>query len=533
MGKRVFYKDDARARLLGGAEILYEAVKTTMGPKGQNVVINKPYGPPTITHDGVTVARGVVIDDVDDDTLGYRIGAELIKEAAAKMDKVGDGTTTVTVLTYHILKAANRMIVAGHSPMDLRRGLETALEWTVAQLDNIAEKIDGDPLKIAYVASISAGDEDLGQLIASVFSEIGKDGAVTVETGNGLETKSSTVDGYTIDTGYISPYMVTDQKKQEGVYEGVPVLLCNDKITNVQEILPIIQALADSGKKDLIIFADDFDTDVINNFVINRVRGMFNVTAIKAPGFADKKRELLGDIAVVLGGKVIAAKEGTTLDKVDVSMLGSADRVVVARNETTIVNGHGDQKHIAARIDELKTRVDNASTDFEKAMLSKRIAALSGKVAVIEVGGGSDTEIEEKKYRVDDAVAAVKAAMSEGIVPGGGVALFNIATAADSNNPGFNLLLDAMEQPIHIILENAGLPAEHLVEQIRAYTKPGYGINVTDVEPGIVDMKKAGVIDPVVVTKEAVRNAVSIAGTAMTMGALIVDVPSSTIDKSN
>jgi chaperonin GroEL len=523
MGKKVFYGEDARKRVLLGAETLYNAVKTTMGPKGRNVVIGK-FGSPTVTHDGVTVAKGVEIADVDDETLGSRIGAELIKEAASKMEKIGDGTTTVTVLTYHILNEANKLIAAGHNPMELRSGLETALAWVKAQLDSIAVKVDENPLKMAEVASISAGDPELGKLIAEVFEKIGKDGTVTVDEGNGLDTTSEIVSGFTVDSGFVSPYMVTDKQKSESIQNKPAILLTSDKVTTVQDILPLIEALASNGQKELLIVADDFGAEVVNTFVINRVRGAFNITAIKAPSFGDKQEELLNDLAVIVGAKVLSSNKGQPLSGVTIELLGTADKVISTRESTTIVNGDTDSAVLKERVAELEGKTKLSKNDFDKVTLQNRISALSGRVAVIKVGGATDTEINEKKYRVDDAVAAVKAALQEGIVPGGGVALFNIANAADTNNVGFTLLLDAIEKPLHIILENAGLPAEHLVEVIRE-SKPGCGINVMDIEHGTVDMVKAGVIDPVVVTKEALTNAVSIAGTAMTMGALVVDVP--------
>jgi chaperonin GroEL len=520
MAKKVFYDDDARRRVLGGAEILYNAVKTTMGPKGRNVVISKGYGNPTITHDGVTVAKGVELADVDDETLGYKVGADLIKQAASKMNDVaGDGTTTVTVLTYHILNEANKLIAASHNPMLLRKGLEAAAADVIGHLGTMSENIQGNMSRVAEVATISAGDAGIGTLIADVIDKVGKDGVVTVEEGQGLELEAEVVEGFTFDKGFVSPYMVTDTSRMEAVYDKAAIVITDKKITSIQEFLPLLEKVAQSGKKDLVIIAEDVEGEALGTLILNRLKGVFNTVAIKAPSFGDRRKDVLNDIAILTGAQVITDDRGMTFENVELDVVGSARRVIVRKDETTIIEGGGSV-----------TQADSANSGYERTNLEQRRAALSGKVAVIKVGGATETEIEEKKFRVDDAVAAVKAALAEGIVPGGGVTLINLISTINVNpnddltvTAGKQLLMRALEQPFRILLTNAGLNADEWLPQVRA-GKAGHGVNVND--PGkLVDLKAEGVIDPARVTKEALQNSVSIAGTAMTMGALVVDVP--------
>lgn len=530
MSKKVFYDDDARRRVLAGAEILYNAVKTTMGPKGRNVVISKTFGAPTVTHDGVTVAKGVEIADVDDETLGYKVGAELIKQAANKMNDVaGDGTTTVTVLTYNILNEANKLIAAGHNPMLLRKGLEAAASEVIAKLGTLAEDIQGKKSRVAEVATISAGDAAIGDLIADVIDKVGKDGVVTVEEGKGLELESEIVEGFTIDRGFVSPYMVTDTARMEAVYDKPAVVLTDKKITSVQEILPLLEKLAQAGKKDLVLIAEDVEGEAMGTLILNRLKGVFNTVAIKAPAFGDRRKDVLNDIAVLTGATVIAEDRGLTFENAELDVVGTARRVIVTKDETTIIEGGGTAPEVGARIKQINAQAEAATSEYDRENLEKRRAALSGKVAVIKVGGATETEIEEKKYRVDDAVAAVKAALDEGIVPGGGVTLINLIdaiTATDDDASvaaGKQLLIRALEQPFRILLTNAGVNADEWLPQVKS-GKPGYGVNVND-PTKLVDLKATGVIDPARVTKEALQNATSIAGTAMTMGALVVEVP--------
>lgn len=529
MAKKVFYDDDARKRVLGGAEILYNAVKTTMGPKGRNVVISKSFGSPTVTHDGVTVAKGVDIADVDDETLGYKVGAELIKQAANKMNDVaGDGTTTVTVLTYHILNEANKLIAAGHNPMQLRKGLEAAAQDVITELSGMAEDVSDKKGRVAEVATISAGDAEIGTLIADIIEKVGKDGVVTVEEGQGLALESEVVEGFTFDRGFVSPYMVTDTARMEAVYNKPAILITDKKISSVQEFLPILEKLAQAGKKDLVLIAEDVEGEAMGTLILNRLKGVFNTVAIKAPAFGDRRKDILNDIAVLTGATVISEDQGLTFENVDLDVLGTARKVIVTKDETTIIEGAGNPLDVETRINQITAQANVASSEYDREHLEKRRAALSGKVAVIKVGGATETEIEEKKYRVDDAVAAVKAAMAEGIVPGGGVTLINLAQgiAVDGNDSiaaGAQLLKNALEQPFRIIVTNAGLNADEWLPQVKA-AKPGQGVNVND-PTKLVDLKSAGVVDPARVTKEALQNSVSIAGTSMTMGALVVDVP--------
>jgi len=530
MAKKVFYDDDARRRVLGGAEILYNAVKTTMGPKGRNVVISKSYGAPSVTHDGVTVAKGVDIADVDDETLGYKVGAELIKQAANKMNDVaGDGTTTVTVLTYHILNEANKLIAAGHNPMLLRKGLEAAALEVEKQLDGMAEDIQGNKKRVAEVGTISAGAVVIGQLISEVIEKVGKDGVVTVEEGKGLTLESEVVEGFTFDRGFVSPYMVTDTGRMEAVYDKPAVVITDKKISSVQEFLPILEKLAQAGKKDLVLIAEDVEGEALGTLILNRLKGVFNTVAVKAPAFGDRRKDMLNDIAILTGAEVITDDRGMTFENVGLDVVGTARKVIVTKDETTIIEGAGSSAEVSARIKQIQTQAEAATSEYDKENLEKRRAALSGKVAVIKVGGATETEIEEKKYRVDDAVAAVKAALSEGIVPGGGVTLVNLAGAVstddadDSVSAGKGLLVKALEQPFRILMTNSGLNADEWLPQVRK-AKAGQGVDVNDPSK-LVDLKAAGVVDPVAVTKQAVQNATSIAGTSMTMGALVVEVP--------
>lgn len=531
MAKKVFYDDDARRRVLGGAQILYDAVKTTMGPKGRNVVISKNYGHPTVTHDGVTVAKGVDLADIDDETLGYKVGAELIKQAANKMNDVaGDGTTTVTVLTYHILNEANKLIAAGHNPMLLRKGLEQAAQEVLTQLGGMAEDVQGKKSRVAEVATISAGDAEIGNLIAEVIHKVGKDGVVTVEEGQGLALESEVVEGFTFDRGFVSAYMVTDTTRMEAVYDKPAIIITDKKIGSAQEVFPLIEKVLQSGKKDIFLIAEDVEGDALGALILNRLKGVLNTVAVKAPAFGERRKDVLNDIAVLTGAQVITGDRGMTFENVELDVVGSARKVIVTKDETTIIEGAGNVTEVSARIDQINAQVSAATSEYDKENLEKRRAALSGKVAVIKVGGATETEIEEKKFRVDDAVAAVKAALDEGIVPGGGVTLINLAgtiTVANDDDAtvaaGKQLLKNALEQPFRVLLTNAGLNADEWLPKVRD-AKPGQGVNVTD-PTKLVDLKAAGVVDPARVTKEALQNAVSIAGTSMTMGALVVEVP--------
>ena len=529
MAKKVFYDDDARKRVLEGAKILYDAVKTTMGPKGRNVVINKSYGAPTITHDGVTVAKAVDLPETDDENLGQKVGAELIKQAASKMNDVaGDGTTTVTVLTYQILNEANKLIAAGHNPMLLRKGLEAASKDVIAKLSSMSEAVVGKKGRVAEVATISAGDSEIGKLIADVIDKVGKDGVVTVEEGQGLKLESEVVEGFTFQRGFISPYMVTDAARMDAIYNKPSILITDRKISSVQEILPILEKMAQAGKKDLVIIAEDVEGEALGTLVLNRLKGVFNTVAIKAPEFGERRKDVLEDIAVLTGATVISEDLGHNFETVELDMLGNSRKVIVTKEDTTIIEGAGKSSIQKDRINQINAQIKSSTSEYDKESLTKRRAAMSGRVAVIKVGGATETEIEEKKFRVDDAVASVKAALDEGIVAGGGVTLINLASTIkhsgnDSESIGSQILQNALEQPFRILLSNSGINPDEWLPQVKK-AKTGMGIDVNN-PTKLVDLKSNGVIDPARVTKEAIQNSVSIAGTSMTMGALIVDIP--------
>jgi chaperonin GroEL len=532
MAKKIFYDDDARARVLAGAKELYEAVRVTMGPKGRNVVISKSYGGPTITHDGVTVAKAVEIENRNDETLGRSVGAELVKQAASKTnDTVGDGTTTATVLTYHILNEANKLIAAGHNPMDLKKGLDSAAQIILGSVDGVTEKIAGNKQKVAQVATVSAGDAEIGDLIADVIEAVGQDGTVTVEQSQTLGLEKEVVEGFKIDRGYVSAYMVTDPARMEAVYEKPLILVTDKKISSIQDILPLLEKVAAGGKKELVIVAEDVEGEALATLVLNRLKGVFNALAIKAPAFGDRRKAILEDIAVLTGATVISEEQGYTFENATVDMLGTARKIIAGKDDTTIIEGYGETKSVEGRIAAIRGQIDNATSEYDKESLEKRLAALAGKVAVIKVGGATETEIEEKKFRVDDAVNATKAAVAEGIVPGGGVTLVDLSKKltveptkiGSSEEAGHLVLKRALVQPFRELMRNAGLnPDEKLPLVISS--KGGQGFDVND-PTQLVDLKAKGVLDPAKVLREAVQNAVSIAGTAMTMGSLIVELP--------
>ena len=512
MAKKIFYAQESREKILSGAKQLYDAVKVTFGPKGQNVVIEKSYGNPTITHDGVTVAEAVDLGSTESN-LGEQVGAKLIKSAAQKLNKVaGDGTTTVTVLTYNILSEANKLITAGVNPMELRAGIEKAGAEIVEKINQAAEQITGDSKKITEVATISAGDAAIGELIAGVISKIGKDGVVTVEPGQGLEMEQEIVEGFSYDKGYSSPFFVTDVNRQEAIFDKPLILLTDKKISTNNEILPILEKVMQSGRKDLVIIAEEVSGEALSLLVL------------KAPAFGDRRKEILEDIAVLTGATIISEERGMKLEDAELDLLGSAKKIIATKDESTIISGNGDNKEVKARIELIKSQANLATSDYDREQFNKRAAALLGKVAVIKVGGATETEIDEKKYRVDDAVAATKAALDEGIVAGGGVTLVNLANTLDDSDLGAKIVKNALKAPFIHITENAGLNSQALLSEVEK-AKPGFGINVMQPEKGLQDLKKAGVIDPARVTREAVQNAISISATAITMGALIVDIP--------
>ena len=520
MSQQILYNELARQRVMEGAKALYDAVKTTMGPKSWNVVFEDEQGRPNITHDGVTVAKNVDIQDTEE-TAGRRVGAELIKQAASKMNDVaGDGTTTVTVLTYHIMNEANRLIASGYNPMVLRREIEQHLSFVIDTLDGLKEDVSEDKKRVEEVATISAGDPEIGKIIADIVEVIGKDGVITVEDSATGLTESEVVNGFTFDRGWISPYMVTDTGKMEAVYENPAILVTDKSLSNVRELVPVLEKLAKAGKRELLIIAENIEGEALSTLLSNHVSGTFNVVAVRAPGLGDRRRDALQDIATLTGATVLSPDRPTEFDQADETSIGTAKKIIVTESQTTIIEGGGYGEDVEAHVASVGDRLAAATSETDKEYLAHRKAALAGRVAVIRVGGNSETEMIERRYRVDDAVAATKAALKEGIVSGGGITLAHVSKLLkEKKDAGAKILATAFEQPFRILLENAGLTAERWLHEITA----DKGINVNSPDQ-LVDMKKAGVIDPVVVTKQAVENSISIASTAITMGGLIVRI---------
>ena len=490
----ITFEDESRQNLLDGAEILYKAVKTTMGPKGRNVIVNKD-GNPSITHDGVTVAQAINLGDDPRST-----GAKIIKQAAEKMNNnVGDGTTTVTVLTYNILKEANKLVVAGHNPMVLRREIEEAGESAQNTLDTITEKLTGS--KLDEVATISAGESEVGELVASVFRKVGVNGSVTVEVGQSKDTASQIVDGYTCNYGYTSPHMVTNEDKQEAVYDSPYVLLVPRTLAAIRELVPLFEKLLATQKKELLLVCESLEGEALQNIVFNKLKGTLNCVAVTVPPY---RLDIYEELAAVTGATVLDKSSGYSLETSELDVLGGAKKIVVTNNQLTIIEGEGDTTELLAKLDD-----------------KERIARVNGEVAVIKVGGETDLEIEEKKYRVDDAVAATRSALEGGIVSGGGTALVITSQSITPDTTGAQVLIKALEQPCRVLLENAGMNADEWLPKIRE-AKQGHGVNVNTGE--LVDLRKAGVIDPAKVTKEALKTAISIAATALTVGAIIPEL---------
>lgn len=518
MGKVTYYEDDARQRLLQGAELLYKAVKVTLSPKGGNVVIKKNFGI-TTTHDGVTVAENFELPN-ELQHGGYDIGVELIKEASQRLNKqVGDGTTSVTVLTYNILHEANKLIAAGHNAMEIRTELEKVGKELQKYLEKLVVKVDAE--KVEQVAAISAGSPELGKIIAKLANEVGKDGKITVEQGNGLEIVPEVKDGFTFERGYFSPFFMTDRARQEAVLENPAIYVTTKKLKSEEDLLVIFKPLAELKKKDLVIIADEVDGEALNMLVLNKLKGQWNVVAVKAPAFGENRRPALEDTAVVVGAELV-----DDMRPEDEDMFGYADKVIVTKDSCTIVNGDNDAAELKDRIAAIERDIDDADSDYTKDQLRARIANLYGKVAVIKVGGASETEIDEKKYRIDDAVAATKAAMDGGIVAGGGVTLVNLAAKIkvrgnEVEKATRRMLIKALQQPFVNIMKNANFNSETLLAAVQA-AEPGTGVNVMKGSE-LVNMIDAGVIDPVNVTKEVISSSISIAGTGITIGASMVE----------
>ena len=527
MAKVIEFSTDARSSLKEGVDILANAVKTTLGPKGRNVALDKKFGAPTVTHDGVTVAKEIELEDHF-----ANMGAQLLKQAATKTNDVaGDGTTTATVLAQAIVHEGLRNVAAGANAMQLKRGIELAKDAVVAQIREQATVVNGRE-EMAQVASISAADNEIGQLIAEVMEKVGKDGVVTVEESKGLLFETEYTEGLQIDRGYLSPYFVTSTERMEAELENPYVLITDKKISAIADILPALEQVARSGRP-LLIIAEDVDGEALATLVVNKLQGRLNVLAVKAPGFGDRRKEMLRDIAVLTGGQVISEEIGRKLDSVVLTDLGSARRVVSTKDETTFVEGEGDPAAIKGRVDQIRAQIETTTSDFDREKLQERLAKLSGGVAVLKVGAATETELKEKKHRVEDALSATRAAVEEGIVPGGGVALINAISAIDGVQAegdiktGVNILRRALEEPLRGIAANAGKDGAVIIEMVRqnqASQKNG-NVGYDVMTEQYVDMIKAGIIDPAKVTRSAVENAASIASMILTTEALISDKP--------
>jgi chaperonin GroEL len=518
--KELKYNSDARRALEAGVDAVANAVKVTLGPRGRYVVLDKKFGAPTITNDGVTIAREIEIEDVFENQ-----GAQLVREVAtATNDVAGDGTTTATVLAQAIVREGLKNVAAGANPLALKKGIETAVDQIVANIKEQSTEISGKD-QIARVATISAGDEEIGDVIADAIEKVGKDGVVNVEEGQTFGLDLEFTEGMQFDKGYISPYMVTDQERMEAVLEDP--YIANSKIGSVRDILPILEQVIQSGKP-LLIIAEDVEGESLATLVVNKLRGTFTGVAVKAPGFGDRRKRMLEDIAILSGGEVITEEMGLKLENTQVSQLGRARRVVVTKDTTTIVDGNGDADAIRGRINQIKAEVENTDSDFDREKLQERLAKLSGGVAVVKVGAATETEVKEKKHRVEDALQATRAALEEGIVPGGGVALLRAGDSVKLDSfegdekTGAKIVLRSLEEPLRQISHNAGLEGSVVVNDVRK-AKKNEGLNAATGE--IVDLVKAGVIDPAMVTRSALQNAASIAKNILTTEAIVAEVP--------
>jgi chaperonin GroEL len=526
--KEIKYDAEARKSLEAGVDAVANAVKVTLGPKGRYVVLDKKFGAPTITNDGVTIAREIEVEDVFENQ-----GAQLVREVAtATNDVAGDGTTTATVLAQAIVRQGLKNVAAGANPLALKRGIERAVDQVVGSIKSQAKEVSGKE-QIARVATISAGDEEIGDVIADAIEKVGKDGVVNVEEGQTFGMDLEFTEGMQFDKGYISPYMVTDQDRMEATLEDPYILIANQKIGSVRDVLPVLEAVIQSGKP-LLIIAEDVEGESLATLVVNKLRGTFTGVAVKAPGFGDRRKRMLEDIAILTKAEVITEEMGLKLENTQLSQLGRARRVVIAKDNTTIVDGAGDAAAIKGRINQIKNEIENTDSDFDREKLQERLAKLSGGVAVVKVGAATETEMKEKKHRVEDALQATRAALEEGIVPGGGVALLQASSAvtvsdngasadgSDDERTGARIVLRALEEPLRQLAENAGLEGSVVVNDVRK-AKKGHGLNASTNE--IVDLVAAGVIDPAMVTRSALQNAASIAKNILTTEAIVAEVP--------
>ena len=524
MAKQIIYGEDARKALQTGIDKLADTVKITLGPKGRNVVLDKKYGAPLITNDGVTIAKEIELEDPFEN-----MGAQLVKEVATKTnDAAGDGTTTATLLAQALIREGMKNVAAGANPMIVKKGIQKAVDAAVNAVIANSKMVEGSA-DIARVATISAGNEDVGQLIAEAMEKVSTDGVITLEESKTAETYSEVVEGMQFDRGYLSPYMATDTDKMEAVLDDPVILITDKKISNIQDILPLLEQLVQSGKK-LLIIAEDIEGEALTTLILNKLRGVFNVVAVKAPGFGDRRKEMLQDIAILTGGQVITSELGLELKDTTMDMLGHARQVVVKKETTTIVGGSGDKDAIAARVHQIRAQLETTTSEFDKEKLQERLAKLAGGVAVIKVGAATEVEMKEKKLRIEDALAATKAAVEEGIVAGGGTALINAIPAVKAcmdevsgdEKTGVSIVLKALEEPVRQIALNSGLEGSVIIDKILTSGKVGYGFDAYKEE--YCDMISSGIVDPTKVTRSALQNAASVAAMVLTTESLVTDI---------
>lgn len=528
MPKQLVFSEEARANLKKGMDILASAVKTTLGPKGRNVALDKKFGAPTITHDGVTVAKEIELEEPY-----ANMGAQLLKEAATKTNDVaGDGTTTAVVLAQSIVTEGLRNVAAGANPMILKRGIEKATKQVAEAIKAQAKELKHKE-EIAHVAAISAADREIGELIAEVMDKVGKDGVITVEESKGLAFEKEYVEGMQLDRGYISPYFVTDPERMEAVLEEPYILVTDKKISAATDIVPILEKLAQVGKREVVVIGEDVEGEALATLVINKLRGVFTAVAVKAPGFGDRRKAMLQDIAVLTGATVVSEEVGRKLESATINDLGQANKVIVTKDDTTVISGKGEEADIKGRIEQIKAQIETTTSDYDREKLQERLAKLAGGVAIIRVGAGTEVELKEKKHRVEDALSATRAAVEEGIVPGGGVVLVNAIEAVDPGDvvgderTGYIIVKRALEEPMRQLAENAGYDGAVVIQDVRRLHKTKKNKNVAfDVlEEDYGDMYKKGIIDPAKVTRAAMENAASIAAMMLTTEALITDIP--------
>ncbi|MDD7795772.1 chaperonin GroEL [Clostridium sp. 'White wine YQ'] len=523
MAKTIIFGEEARRSMQAGVDKLADTVKVTLGPKGRNVVLDKKFGTPLITNDGVTIAREIELEDPYEN-----MGAQLVKEVSTKTNDVaGDGTTTATLLAQAIIREGLKNVTAGANPMLIRNGIRLAVEKAVEEIQNISKPVNGKE-DIARVAAISAADETIGKLISDAMEKVGNEGVITVEESKSMGTELDVVEGMQFDRGYVSAYMVTDTEKMEAVLDNPYILITDKKITNIQEILPVLEQIVQTGRK-LLIVAEDIEGEAMATLIVNKLKGTFTCVAVKAPGFGDRRKDMLQDIAVLTGGTVVSEELGRDLKETTLDMLGQAESVKISKDNTVIVNGRGNKEEIKARVGQLKSQIEETTSDFDREKLQERLAKLAGGVAVIKVGAATETELKERKLRIEDALAATKAAVEEGIVPGGGTAYVNVigkvaalTTDVVDSQVGINIIVRALEEPMRQIAANAGVEGSVIIEKVKN-SEAGIGYDALNGE--YTNMLKAGIVDPTKVTRSALQNAASVASTFLTTEAAVVDIP--------